>query len=165
MNIIEYHNFFSEEDFTKIGDLTLRANGWGFGHRSCGNGLSFWNLPLNDNKFFTEYLFNKLQEKVGIKFDLVRVYANGQTYGLSGSAHKDDERDGAKTFLVYVNPIWDVHWAGNTVFYDDKEAVQSVPMPNKAILFDSAITHFGLEPSRHCNELRVTVAYKLMQRN
>ena len=42
------------------------------------------------------------------------------------------------------------------------EQVMSVyPTSNTAVFFDSTILHAGLDPTRHCRNLRVTVAFKL----
>jgi len=41
-------------------------------------------MGLSDEKFFTEYLFRKIENATNQKFDMERVYANGQTYGMRG---------------------------------------------------------------------------------
>src|SRR5262249_54261958 len=54
-------------------------------------------------------------------------------------------------------------WNGETLFYDDRGEIvlAVVPRPNRAVFFDSRISHVGRAPSRGCPALRVTVAYKL----
>jgi len=97
--------------------------------------------------------------------EVLRVYANGQTYGLDGNVHKDDNKPGHYTVLYYaVNDTWDANWHGETLFYDDnEEQVIAVckPKRNSFVFFDSRIPHVGISPSKQHNGLRVTLAFKL----
>ena len=109
-------------------------------------------------------MLNLIKEKTGCQFNLIRVYANGQTHGLSGNWHQDEEvlSNKFKTFLYYVNPTWDPVWGANTVFTDPVHGVYSqIFEPNTGLLFNSNIYHVGLEPTRHCRDLRVSIAFKL----
>ena len=127
-----------------------------------------WCHELKDNKFVTDILFNTLQERIGRRYSLNSVYANGQTHGQSGSWHVDIE--GAKTndyftVLYYLNDCWDMEWGGATVFRHENTYDNSFFIPNSAILFNSTIEHVGLEPTIHYNGLRMTIAFKLKEIN
>lgn len=165
--ITEYANFLSDEDFHKAVKLTRFSSGWEFTQNSNkGDGLIFWILYLDNELFFTEYVANKIREATGLDFTIDKVYANGQTYGLCGDIHRDrdiEDQGEFRTFLLYTNPIWYLNWGGFTVFYDDKTGKETIiyPKPNHAVLFDSKMQHVGLEPTRHCTELRTSVAFKL----
>ena len=50
--------------------------------------IPFWLMSLSQNKFFSEYLLNKIESITGSNYNLERVYANGHTYGMKGSPHK-----------------------------------------------------------------------------
>lgn len=126
------------------------------------NSYRFWFHDLMGSNFYTENTLARIEELCQQKFKLNRVYANGQTFGQPGNLHIDDENDNAYTFLIYMNPYWNIHWGGNTVFYRDENNYTSyTPKPNFGLLFKSNLLHAGLDPSRECKELRITVAYKL----
>ena len=99
-DIVEYQNFFSPTDFLSI-TRSISNKPWYWGHVSHpkqSQGLPpFWQMPLNDDKFFTNYLLNKIEENTGIGYDLERVYANGQTYGMRGSIHQDGFDESCRT--------------------------------------------------------------------
>jgi len=159
-------NWLSAEQAEEVFVKTRYAKGWHFGQRSVSSGLGFWMLDLDDDPLFTDTLLKQIEKDAGKKFELSRVYANGQTTGLCGSLHQDvvDAPDGKYyTVLYYANKNWNPVWGGNTVWFDKDglEIRQQYPTPNTAVMFDSKILHAGMEPSRHCTELRVTVAWKL----
>lgn len=142
--------------------------------------ITFWSLSLNDDELFTKTLFEKICQVTGKKFEILRVYANGQTYGLCGDIHQDSPYKDEYTFLYYVNPIWNVKWGGATLFCEMKDPIQNklkhfqykgdtlhnnvmsyYPKPNTGVLYQSAVAHMGTEPTRHFKDLRITVSYKL----
>ncbi|MBS1830243.1 MAG: hypothetical protein JST93_33385 [Acidobacteria bacterium] len=140
---------------------------WFFGHGSNTGGWSrFWKMDLEDESAYSqiwELARPRCEQLAGGRLEVIRVYANGHTYGLGGEAHRDDPRDGTFTLLYYPNPEWKDGWDGETVYYDEAgEVALAVRLrPNRAVFFDSRILHVGRAPSRQCTALRVTVAYKL----
>ena len=108
-----------------------------------------------------EVLFDKIVKLLQQDFALSRVYANGSTYGQAGSRHSDSLEEGARTFLIYANRVWDAEWGGRTVFLLDDGERSVLPKPGTAVCFRSDIPHFAEDVSRKCSGLRVTVAYKL----
>jgi len=143
------------------------AKGWSFGQASQrGDGARFWNFDLERIVVFDsiwEHARARCQRLTGAPLRVIRQYANGHTYGLGGRPHIDDVRTGCYTLLYYPMAEWRDEWDGETVFYDERgEIALSVrPLPNRAVLFDSRILHAGRAPSRACEGLRVTVAFKL----
>ena len=91
-DIKEYPNFFSPTDHLSI-NRTISKRPWYWGHQSHPKknaGIPpFWQMPLDDDAFFTKYLLNRIEENTSTEYDLERVYANGQTYGMRGSIHQD----------------------------------------------------------------------------
>lgn len=161
---------YSEQEHQTVINKTVKAAGWKFAINSSDvNSIKFWYLDLNNDSFFTEFSLRRLETLAGTEFYLGRVYANGQTHGLSGDLHQDvlDGDNTYKTFLYYVGPIWQPEWGGNTVFYDyqTESFFSNYPQPNTGILYNSNIFHQGQEPTRQCKELRVTVAWKLKLKN
>ena len=126
-------------------------------------------MCIRDSSFFTDFSLRRLELLTNTEFELDRVYANGQTHGLSGDLHQDviGGDDSYKTFLYYVGPTWQPEWGGSTVFYDKQTGsmFSNYPQPNTGVLFNSNIFHQGQEPTRQCKELRVTVAWKLKVKN
>jgi len=163
INIQSYPNFLTTEEHDYVISKTLGGNTWEFCGSSQKDGFMFWFMDFMQDVFFTEHILNKIKIITKKKFVIKRVYANGQTYGLSGSYHQDecDNGDIYKTFLYYVNPNWKSEWGGSTLFERNEEVYIQPFISNNAILFDSDIYHVGLEPTRHCKDLRVTLAFKL----
>lgn len=167
--IQEYANVLSQEDFAKAVEETTLSDLWGFKQQSGSlEGMpefKFWFLDLSTNEFFKNDVANKIKELIGTDFIIERLYANGQTYGLPGGIHTDVDDvadvDLYKTFILYTHPLWRLDWGGTTVIVEDKKEVSIIPKPNHGVLFDSNLPHIGTEPSRHCTELRVSVAYKI----
>ena len=141
---------------------------WYFGQVSDSdkNGLRFWKMDLDENPVIDslwKHIRPRCEALAGTALHVIRQYANGQTYGLSGEPHVDDMRAGCYTLLYYPMEEWKSEWEGETVFYDERGEIVLVvvPRPNQAIFFDSRIRHVGRAPSRSCAALRVTVAYKI----
>ena len=130
------------------------------------NPRRFWNCDLNDNTFFSEYLFNKIPHG---PWTLERVYANGQAYGQDGNFHKDSEDQNAWTFILYANHIpADLYgdWGGETEFNTLTHGhVLEHPEYNKAVLFPAGMVHRGLSPKKNYNDLRITIAWKLIKKS
>ena len=171
MDILTCYDFLTPDEHQYAIENTINSSNWAFkGHSDDkSTDLTFWYLPLDHDTFFTTKLVEKINQYTRKNFVLERVYANGQTYGLSGSLHRDKENGNNQyyTFLYYVQPNWLPEWGGQTVFYDDNEKMvfQQFPTPNLGIIFNSEILHAGLEPTRFCSILRVTIAFKLKLNN
>jgi hypothetical protein len=161
INIQSYPNFLTDQEQSYVITKTLMGSTWKFGAVSDKSGFMFWFMDLMQDVFFTEHMLNKIKITTKKIFALDRVYANGQTYGLSGTYHQDKADNSYRTFLYYVNLNWKSEWGGSTLFKQNEEVYIQPFVSNNAILFDSTLYHVGLEPTRHCNDLRVTVAFKL----
>jgi hypothetical protein len=159
-----YERIMSYEEHQREWENLKKSSNWGLLQTSVKESkeIPFWIQYLDQNKFYTETLFERIKSITGVSGDLDIVYANGQTYGLCGDLHKDGYSKGVgKTFILYMNPTWNVTWGGSTVFYKDGNVYTSEYKPNCGILFDGSIDHAGLEPTRHCEEMRITVAFKI----
>ena len=161
--IKKYQNVFSFEDYLKIREYLSEPN-WSYGHKSIAHSSKyFWKMELSENKFFSEELFSRVKELIG-EYDVEKVYANGQTYGLEGEFHYDcSPSDTSRyTFLYYCNEDWNPSFLGYTVFRDSNgDITHYYPEPNSAIIFPGNILHYGQAPSRDFHGLRMTLAYKL----
>lgn len=167
MELLQYSNILSENEFHEQAEF-LQTTEWRFLNQSdpSGQTAKFWIKDLNNNSFYTKYLFSIIEEllqKENINVELLRVYANGQTTGLPGNFHQDAEDEEHYTFLVYFNHSWNADWGGHTIIKSEEtqEFLSFLPVPNSGLFFKGNLWHAGLDPNRHCNTLRVSVAYKL----
>lgn len=157
-----YPDIFEPDQIETIWNF-LRENKWEFWHQSRDDSTNFfWYMYLSDNKFFTEHLYSQIEKRIGKGFSINRVYANGQTFGLDGEFHTDDDNENAYTFLYYPNKEWDLAWGGETIIIDSEDNPNVVyPAPNLGIMFPSNWLHVGRGPSKQFSGLRITIAYKL----
>jgi len=98
----------------------------------------------------------------------LRVYANGHTYGVEGYIHTDStDEHNYFTTIYYAHPLWELDWAGETVFFsrESEDISKAVyPKPGRVILFRGATSHVARSPSRECPELRVCIVIKTQLR-
>lgn len=165
MDIHIFDNFLSPDELSEALNIVNNLS-WTFGQTSNENRVEckFWISYLTDYSFFTEKVFNKITEITNKNFKIVRVYANGQTYGLDGSYHIDDDKDNTYTFLIYLSDINsnNVNRCGGYTLFKQNDDVKCVePLMNRAVLFKSNILHCGQAPTRMTNFLRITAAFKL----
>jgi len=161
----KYPNFLTVGDFGKVKNI-IQEGHWELKGKSLDNGLKFWFMDLIRNPYFSEYLVNKISSLTNFKLKLMRVYANGQTFGQNGSFHQDDERDDAVTAVLYMNEIDESvldEWGGETRFKFNGDIVACQPLTNSLIIFKSNIFHHGLAPSRFSPDMRVTIAWKFIK--
>jgi hypothetical protein len=169
--IDKFMNFMDVREFNDAKNLIFNSREWAWAGRSGqkhDEKVKFWHLDLGNHHLFAVHLKNKIEALVGAKFDLERVYANGQTFGQDGYFHQDCTNNRKQfTFLVYLNPISDNEiddWGGETQFQDGDRIVSYPPVTNSALYFDAHLFHRGLSPKRFVPEMRVTVAWKLILR-
>tara|TARA_B100000214_G_scaffold48307_1_gene30274 strand:- start:398 stop:949 length:552 start_codon:yes stop_codon:yes gene_type:complete len=182
MKIDVYDNFFSKEIQKEIWKLMQRPK-WSFNGGKQDH--SFWHMnDLEQEEYFSIFLFNIICDKLGKKFKCIRVYANGQTAGQCGMPHDDD---GHFTFLYFPNPEWKIHWHGHLHFlnkkgpdnytedgwpdtkevsyqWEETDEIQHTITykPNRAVLFPGTVIHYGGSPHRYYSGLRISLAYKLL---
>jgi Rps23 Pro-64 3,4-dihydroxylase Tpa1-like proline 4-hydroxylase len=161
-NIRRFTNFLTVTEFDKVWSLIQQSTSWTQHGISREGTRRFGFLDLIRESYFSEFLASKIRQVTDMNLRLDRVYANGQVFGQDGSFHQDNTEPDTFTFLVYMNKIDDLeNWGGETQFrfYDDQLTVFQ-PETNSALLFDSTLWHRGLGPSRHVDEMRITIAWK-----
>ena len=157
-----YDDFFSEEIREEIWNLLLRPKWIPDG----GNSNNwFWHMnDLEQESYFNDYLYNIICDKLEKRYEVKRIYANGQSSGQTGNPHTDD---GDFTFLYYPNPKWELDWNGHLIFSEDqKEPTRIIGYkPNRAILFPSKIMHYADAPHHYFTGFRISLAYKFVESN
>jgi len=142
---------------------------WHFGGSGLDSNNRKLNIFLNSKNKIDNILFdcannimkeNNLSDFVTYK----RAYASGYTHGTMHDLHTDDGADQYNkifTIMFYLNKVWDVTYAGETVFLHDNEMITSIlPKAGRAILFDGFLPHLARDPSRICSELRMVATFK-----
>jgi hypothetical protein len=169
-NIHVHDNFLCKEDL-KIALSIIKEKKWSWGHMSKGTDpieTPFWNTDLIFDDFFSVHL-KELIEKYFLKnFKLIRVYANGQTFGQDGVYHKDSEEDNTYTFVLYLSNISKdyIETAGGHIFFKfpDKDfKICYEPIMNRGILFPSNYLHKSTSFCRYVMDMRICVAFKLIE--
>lgn len=166
-----YDNFLTNEELEKCRIITANPN-WEYGHTSGTRNNSniitpFWYMELNKNYFFTDQLKCKIEEKLNKKFKILRVYANGQTFGQDGSYHQDSENDKHITFCIYIAPVPNecVRDLNGHILFQipelDHFIVGVEPVCNRAVSFPSNYYHKGTTFCRYFQNMRICIAYKL----
>ena len=79
MEIEVFDNFFSTNTKLEIFNL-LQRHKWSF--TVGGDYYKFWHMDgLENEEYFTSFIFDQICEKLGRSFRYLRIYANGQTSG------------------------------------------------------------------------------------
>ena len=152
-----FDNFFTPRELKEYTDEMNNLT-WVFGARSkSGEGYKFWSSKL-ESKSIIDTSLKRIHKNINYTktFSLLRVHANGQTYGQDGNFHTDDHRSDCYTLLIYMSDT-----DGYTQFKIDDQVVNIEPLKNRAILFKSNILHRGLAPSRDSSILRISIAFKM----
>jgi hypothetical protein len=143
--------FFSEEELDIVKSLLMLPR-WEFGHQSTPDSKPFWVMELEDD-FFYDIFLQKIRPLLTKKYTVDRVYANGTTYGQYGTLHQDSLNVNDRTFLIYINAVSGTYFEGYGVHQ---------PEENSALLFPGYIPHHSIGPPESFDDLRVTIAYKLL---
>jgi hypothetical protein len=159
-------NFLTEDELSRI-EKYFEEPIWQFGHSSTYFSQQWFVTPLDHLPFFTEYLKEKIENLIGSKYSLDRVYANGQTILNGGSWHRDADKPEHVTALLYVSDINKRNVEqiqGHTEFNLNDGRIFSIePFKNRLVLFDSTLLHRGNAPIIP-SFLRISVAWKLKKK-
>jgi hypothetical protein len=163
-------NFLKKEELDEITNI-IKSNKWSWGHASSHKSLietPFWNMDLIDNQYFNKYLKEVIEKHFNKRFEINRLYANGQTFGQDGTFHIDDESDNCYTFVLYVTNIKDdyIETSGGYIYFkfpEQKYKICYEPIYNRGILFPSNYLHKACSYTRYVMDLRICVAWKLRE--
>lgn len=94
---------------------------------------------------------------------ILRFYMNAYTFGTDGWPHTDTDRTGDVTALLYLNPVWQPAWGGETTMFDENGDVTLAVLPanNRLMVFPSDQLHAPRPLSRAFNGLRVVLVVRL----
>ena len=96
---------------------------------------------------------------------LDRVFFNAN-YPLSEqTVHQDDTATFSKniTIVYFAHDRWDTSWGGEILLYDFAKTRildGAPPLPNRLVIFPSYLPHRGVQVSRMCPIMRVSIAFQ-----
>jgi hypothetical protein len=164
---------FSKEQFDRIHSV-LKEPIWHKNNSRPDAESTFWGIGnLQYHEFFSKKLMDHIRTVIGNEYKLDHILVNSQSTLQDGEPHFDNHQKNGYTFMVYMNPVWDIQWGGTTIFLDryvdeDKNIIVNsqrnvclFPTPNMGVLFPSNIIHFAFGPTRKFSGQRITLAYKL----
>jgi len=157
------NEFLSEKDAALVYKTLTVGSNWSFSGRSSDLAEpTFWYCELFDSKDLLSIFINSITRQGFEVKNINAFYANGQSHGQCGQFHTDSKSPSDITLLYYVNYHWKPEWGGFTIFKNQKGEASDLIIPefNKAVFFNSNISHAGLEPTRLFAGLRVTIALK-----
>ena len=165
-----YDNFLSTPDIKDCLQIVQESK-WKYGHTSDNNNIMnipFWYMELNNKDFLKEKIKEKIENISNKKFTVVRLYANGQTYGQDGMFHQDDTSLDSYTFCLYCTEISpDISdLVGGHIEFILPESTHSINIKtifNRGILFPSHYLHRGTAFNRYVPDLRICIAWKLRE--
>jgi hypothetical protein len=159
-------NFLTQDELKQIKKTFTDAN-WKYGHTSTNKSIDipFFIMDLMDNPFYATTLKGKIETHFNINTRLNRVYANGQSFGMNGTYHQDDETPNTVTFCLYVNEFSPelVEAIDGTLLIkipNDPRIVCVEPYYNRGVLFPSPLFHRGNSFSRFVKDMRICIAWK-----
>lgn len=171
----------SSELFSELQSFFEKEVTWTFGSQSDRSEMQYshWNydfinaLPDSQTNYEdalfdlgAEHILTKvwllLKDTLLKEHQLVRLYANAHTYGVEGYPHIDNRTDDNYSTILYLNPEWDIEWAGETIIANEfKDVIHAVlPKPGRAVTLNGRLWHASRSVSRRCPALRVCLVIK-----
>lgn len=161
-----FREFLTIEDLDYI-ETIINTPNWSCFHKSNDdpNSSVFWSMGgLEHDKFFSEYLLNKIKHLTGDNFKVERIYFNGHNACSQGYQHTDCKDPNGRTFIVYCNKSWNFEHGGSTcILNENKEVETYFPYPRSAIYFQNNQLHLATPISKDFKGVRVTLAFKLFK--
>jgi hypothetical protein len=172
-NIEKFDNILIEDNLKQI-EHDIARKGYTFGWPSNKQDeFGHWNCMFAgqdpDNRQSIEQqltpplkqLWTTIKQTVLPGYTAIRAYSNAYTYGTEGYVHTDSDVDTDRTVLIYLNKEWDRDWAGETVFFNDSEIIESIlPKYGRVVVFPSNTPHVARSVSRKCTKDRRILTIK-----
>ena len=168
-DIIVIDDFLSHDELVKVTSRsTYKNEDWGLQRSWDGNDThplkkidfngTFLTKRLDDNEYYTSYLFNKIKNHFNYNYKLIEVYLNGNEALRNGSFHIDDAD---RTVILYIGD-WEPAWGGFTHFMlSDIDHRIVAPITGRMINFRSDIPHKAYAYCYSDCPMRVSAAFKL----
>lgn len=168
-----FDNVLTPDEYQVISGIIYGKPNWTWGARTDGtveDSARLWQVNFKDFDGVVNPQIQEIWENIKYrlnlkdKYEILQVYANGQTYMMDGDWHTDSDDNGKTTFLYYFTE-GDENIIGDTEFNMNGEIINVKPKTNTAILFPSNILHRGRGPKKEFKDLRITIAFKLLTKD
>ena len=160
MGVTFVEDFLNESDFlTTVSKIHNFHEPWFFHQSTPESTNSFLISGLDNDEYFTHYLFNKLKLHLDGEYVLERVYCNAQWPGREGDIHVDECDLTALLFLQEYK----YGWGGFTEVFTDPPCVVH-PYPNRLIIFPGMVEHKGYSFAYQNCPIRFSLAFKLFKK-
>ncbi len=154
-------------------DIFLRLNGdlkYGWKNNNASNKDQYTSWGKTEEDILDSLIYISVGSYIKYKIkkhlrtsdlDLSRIHINGQTNGQASLFHKDEEKDGTYTFILFTEDSWNSNWGGEFVIHNPFSGkYEYYPyIPNSGILIDSTWEHRGNSPNNMTYKLRTSVAF------
>lgn len=169
--INQWDSFFTKEEYDNI-DKELVNHKWVFGASANTNALKdnirqFWYKDLMKSDYIKELFKYRAEDCLNSKVETLRLYANGQSHGMTGHIHTDVDPDDSGicgSIVYFFQANWKPEYGGHLIFLspeDPNRVMLSVfPRSNSAVMFNSKLSHMAFDPSVYCTNQRISIAYK-----
>jgi hypothetical protein len=178
MDDIKIYDDFLNTLEMRLLEKILYSNNWSYNQCSVtGNGLSankFWYMEFMNNETILNFIQKKIEDTIQENIKIVKLYANGQTFGSNGSYHRDDEINSSiynsgklYTLCIYFNDIKKqlLQYAGGDLqikIPDKKFSISIEPLNGRGVIFPSNYLHKGNAFDRNFLDLRISLACKFL---
>lgn len=162
--------FANEQQLEQINRELIDQSLWRFGQKSNNLTLypmwfiNLYNLYEEQYKDICVSAVKELVDKLLCLYPgkkIFRVMLAGNTYGLDGDIHIDNENIDHITCVVYLNQHWEQNWGGETLIFEQEQIKTILPKPGTAVIFNSKYPHVGKAPNRNCGKLRTILAIQI----
>ena len=125
----------------------------------------YWKIKLNFSPLFSIKMVEVISRYFNKNFKLIRVYAVSQTYTETGSYHTDHLDPYRYTFCLYISDNVPTNSGGSFfVRIPNRYEIMSIDhVNNRGVLFPSKYLHKGHGFDRNVNDLRMCIAWKLIE--
>jgi hypothetical protein len=176
-------NFLKEDILSSVNNI-FKTTGWQYCNQASPESFSkFWiqkyyhnssphektesKAELNRNiHVLNNVIFNQIKKVFKRELLLLRVHANGQTYGQDGDWHEDvgvGYNSNTYSCIIYMTPNINNEnaytYGGCTQIKIDKSILSIEPVYNRAVIFKSINSHRGLCFNREITDLRISLSF------
>ncbi|WP_322367158.1 2OG-Fe(II) oxygenase [Pseudomonas sp. Teo4] len=125
-------------------------------------------LTNNETWGFLIHIWRRIRSTHLQNSTLLGVYANGQTFGQDSPIHRDNlAHESGNTIVLFCNDFWATSWGGELTFCNNSKddlIAAVLPKPGRITIFKGQIPHRARCPSVDCDRLRITIAFKTINK-
>jgi hypothetical protein len=168
MDDITVSNRFLEDEELEKTMKIIEDTFWSFEDFKCNNPQKnpYWKIDLSDNCYFNDYIKRIIQTQYSKRFNVNKIYANGQTFGQDDNYMQINEGDNKYVFILFLSEIdkVDRDSAGGIFYINlpyEKYNICYHPKKNMGILLPSYYKFRNVSYSRYVNNIKLFIIWEL----